>query len=142
GKNPRLFSEVMRCERKEDIYELFQAEAADFWSTHYTFGKTHKDKTKRLTKNFIDLIIINTIVPLKYCYLCSVGEFEEAEVLGIIQNLLPESNSIITRFEQVRPKIASNAMRSQALLQLKNEYCDKNRCLQCGLGAKLIQGLV
>ena len=142
GKNPRLFSEVMRCERKEDIYELFQAEAADFWSTHYTFGKTHKDKTKRLTKNFIDLIIINTIVPLKYCYLHSVGEFEEEEILGIIQNLLPESNSVVARFEKLRPKVASSAMRSQALLQLKNEYCDKNRCLQCGLGVKLIQGLV
>ena len=142
SNNPRLFSKIIEAKNKENIYELFQAEASEFWNTHYSFNKTHKPKSKKLTKKFIDLIIINTIVPLKYCYLRSVGEFEEVEVLGIIQNLLPESNSIITRFEQVRPKIASNAMRSQALLQLKNEYCDKNRCLQCGLGAKLIQGLV
>jgi hypothetical protein len=142
ANNPRLFSKIIESKTKENIYELFQAEASEFWSTHYTFGKTHKHKSKKLTKNFIDLIIINTIVPLKYCYLHSIGEFEEVEVLGIIQNLSPESNSVIARFEQLRPKTADSAMRSQALLQLKNEYCDKNRCLQCGLGVKLIQGLV
>lgn len=142
SKNPRLFSKMIESKSKENIYDLFQAEASGFWNTHYTFSKTHEHKPKKLSKNFIDLIIINTIVPLKYCYLHSIGEFDEDEILGIIQNLLPESNSVIARFEKLRPKVVTSAMRSQALLQLKNEYCDKNRCLQCGLGVKLIQGLV
>ena len=142
SQEPRLFSKVIDCKTKEEIYLLFKAAAAEFWSTHYTFVKSHNHKLKKLTNKFIDLLIINSIVPLKYCYLHSVREFKEEEVLGIIKNLLPESNSVITRFEQLRPKVAPNAMRSQALLQLKNGYCDKNACLKCGLGVKLIQGLV
>lgn len=140
--NLKLFSKVMKSGSKEEIYTIFKTESSEFWKTHYTFLKTHKNRTKQLSRNFIDLLIINTIVPLKFCYLQNIGEFDESNFLGIIQDLLPETNSIIDRFEQLRPNTAKNEMHSKGLLQLKQEYCDKNACLKCALGSKLIQGLV
>lgn len=138
----QLFSKIMKTNSKHDIYKLLTAETSEYWNTHYTFSKAHKYRFKKLSKNFIDLIIINTIVPLKFCYLQAVGNFEESDILGLIQNLSAEANSVVEHFEQLRPNTAKNAMFSQGLLQLKNEYCDKNACLACSLGSKLIQGLV
>ncbi|TVZ25473.1 uncharacterized protein DUF2851 [Gillisia sp. Hel_I_86] len=139
---PHLFSEVVNCNSKEEMYRLFSSNTSEFWDTHYTFKKDHKNRKKKLTPNFIDLLHINTIVPFKYCYLKETGDKETSETLEIVQKIRPEKNSIIEDFNGLRPKTATNAYHSQALLQLKNEYCDKNACLQCGLGAKLLQGLV
>ena len=139
---PHLFSEVINCNSKEEIYRLFSSNTSEFWDTHYTFKKDHKSRKKKLTQNLIDLLIINTIVPFKYCYLKETGDKDTSEALEIIQQIQPEKNSTVENFKGLRKKAATNAYHSQALLQLKNEYCDKNACLQCGLGVKLIQGLV
>ena len=34
-----------------------------FWTTHYTFNKTSKERSKKLTDAFVDLLIINTLIP-------------------------------------------------------------------------------
>ena len=140
--NSQLFSKIVKSKTKEEIYSLLQAEVSEYWNTHYTFSKIHKNRSKKLSKNFIDLLIINTIVPIKFCYQKAVGNYEEIDILGIMQDLSSESNSIIDHFEQLRPNTSKNAMFSQGLLQLKLAYCDKNACLKCSLGSKLIQGLV
>jgi len=142
SKIPHLFSEVINCNSKEDIYELFNACTSEFWETHYTFKKDHKVRKKKLTHSFIDLLIINTIVPFKYCYQMETGDEDVTASLQIIEQILPEKNGIVDNFNRLRSKTATNSYRSQALIQLKNEYCDKNACLQCGLGVKLIQGMV
>ncbi|WP_010229584.1 DUF2851 family protein [Gillisia marina] len=139
---PHLFSGVIKCKSKEELYRLFSSATSEFWETHYTFKKNHKPRKKKLTQNFIDLLIINTIVPFKFCHLKETGDKETSETLEIIQQVKSEKNSTLENFNVLRPKTSTNAHDSQALLQLKNEYCDKNACLQCGLGVKLIQGLV
>lgn len=140
--NFQLFSKIMECRTKEEIYQLLKCRASEYWETHFTFSKDHTKKPKILTNNFIDLLIINTIAPLKYCYLREIGNFEPADAIEIVRDIKPEKNSTIENFNSLRSKTATNAYHSQALLQLKNEYCDKNACLQCSLGIKLIQGLV
>jgi len=140
--NFQLFSEVINCRTKEEIYQLLKCKTSEYWETHFTFNKEHAEKSKYLTNNFIDLLVINTIAPLKYCYLRETGNFEPAEAIEIVRDIKPEKNTTIENFNSLRAKTATNAYHSQALLQLKNEYCDKNACLQCSLGVKLIQGLV
>ncbi len=142
SQNAQLFSKVITCESKEDLYDLFNSETSEFWQSHFTFKKEHKIRKKALTKSFVDLLIINTIIPLKYCYLKETGNKDTSEMLEIIQNINPEKNSVVENFNRLRAKTATSAYHSQALLQLKNEYCDKNACLQCLLGTKLIQGWV
>ncbi len=142
SKTPQLFSRVMACDTKEQLYVLLSSGTSEFWESHYTFRKSHKTRKKKLTSNFIDLLIINTVIPLKYIYLRETGNQNASEMLEIIQQINPEKNSIIENFNRLRPKTAENALQSQALLHLKKEYCDKNACLKCSLGTKLIQGVV
>ena len=48
-----------------------------------------------------------------------------------------EKNSILEKFLKLKT-LSSSALESQALIQLKNEYCDKNRCLQCAIGNEIL----
>lgn len=133
-----LFSKVIEANSLKDFYKLFKVATSEFWLTHYTFDKASKSTTKSLTKPFIDLLLINTILPIKFCYAKQKGNTAvEEEVLKIANAITSESNAIITAFNSLK-KVSKSAMNSQALIQLKTEYCDKNKCLQCAVGNALI----
>ncbi|KGL64117.1 DUF2851 family protein [Polaribacter sp. Hel1_85] len=132
-----LFSLMMKIETLKGFYELFEINVNPFWKTHYTFDKTSKLSSKKLTKSFKDLLLINTIIPLKFLYQKNRGEVNESEFLELLQKIKPEKNSIISKFDAIRIK-AKNAYETQSLLELKNNYCAKKRCLQCAIGIKLL----
>ncbi|MFC0605949.1 DUF2851 family protein [Winogradskyella pulchriflava] len=132
-----LFSEVVSVVSKEDIYRIFNIETSEFWKTHYTFSKTSKPVKKELTKSFIDLLIINTIIPIQFSYARSLGKPVEDHVFNFIKQVNLEKNSIVSKFFELK-SLDNNALNSQALLQLKQNYCSKNKCLQCAIGNSLI----
>jgi hypothetical protein len=133
-----LFSKLININKKEDFYSLFNFDIQEFWQTHYTFEKDSKKSPKKLTKSFIDLVLINTIIPLKFVYLKSRGKVDEQDFLSLIKQISSEKNSIISKFSELEIK-SKNAMESQALLELKNNYCTKKRCLQCAIGNSLLR---
>jgi hypothetical protein len=141
-KVPQLFSEIIKARNKFQIYNIFKVETSQFWRTHYSFEKSHRERSKSLTERFIDLMIINTIVPLQFCYNKKMGIEDSSELLNLIEEVKAENNSVVTAYNKIRPKTAINAMQSQGLLHLKKQYCDKNACLDCNLGVKLIQGSI
>lgn len=132
-----LFSQLISAKAKEKIYEILQVETSDYWQAHYTFAKSHPLKRKKLSTAFIDLLIINTIVPLKFAFWRKQNEYNEEALIGLLSALPIEKNSIVNGFLKLRP-LDKNALTSQAILQLKKEYCDKNRCLHCRVGNYLI----
>lgn len=134
-----LFSKIMKIETLNGFYELFEVHVHPFWKTHYTFDKTSKPSSKKITKQFIDLLLINTIIPLKFLYQKNRGEVVENEFLEIIQKIKSEKNRIISKFDEIGIK-AKNGYETQALLELKNNYCTKKLCLQCAIGIKLLRG--
>lgn len=132
-KQQNLFSKLMKINDLSEIYQLFTVELHDFWNTHYTFQKVSPKRAKRITKQFVDLLLINTVIPLKFNYLKSRGEVYEEDFLVLIKQLKPEQNSIISKFKELHIG-AINAFETQSLLQLKNNYCAKKRCLDCAIG--------
>ncbi len=136
-KELHLFSKIISLSKLEDFYDLFSIGVSDFWRTHYTFSKSSKSTPKKLTKSFVNLLIINTIIPLKFSYAKSHGKSVDEELFALMEAINIENNSIVNKFLDLRP-FKKNAMVSQSLLQLKNSYCDRNRCLQCAIGNSLI----
>ncbi|MFD2568211.1 DUF2851 family protein [Pseudotenacibaculum haliotis] len=137
-KNRSLFADLMACKQVEDFYKLFAIELADFWKTHYTFTKESKTSHKKLTTSFVDLLIINTIIPLKFSYQKSLGKLNEEELIELLKKVRPEKNSIVEKFKSLKLEV-EDAFTTQALLELKNNYCAKKRCLQCAIGNQLIR---
>ncbi len=132
-----LFSQVIAAKNIKDLYELFNLYGSEYWDTHYNFGISSLERKKRMTKKFVDLLVINTIIPLKFCYAMQQGLDVSEEILKLASEISSEENIIVKKFNALKHK-SKNVYQSQALLQLKNEYCDKNRCLHCGIGNAII----
>lgn len=132
-----LFSNIIGAKSTQDIYEVFNVTASEYWDNHFTFGKISKKYGTKLTKNFVDLLIINTILPIKLSYAKHMGRDVNEEIINIISGISSESNSIISNFGLLKLQFPS-AKESQAVLQLYNGYCIKNKCLQCAVGHQLL----
>jgi hypothetical protein len=138
SKHQNLFGELIRETEIERIYDVFDITLDSFWKSHYTFRKESKKSSKKLSKSFVDLLVMNTIIPLKFVYLKEKGNLNPDELLEIMKSLKPERNSIISNFEKM--KITSeNSFKTQALLELKNNYCNSKRCLDCAIGSNLLK---
>ncbi|WP_333907956.1 DUF2851 family protein [Aequorivita sinensis] len=132
-----LFSKVIASEKLDELYRLFDIQASSYWNNHYNFGVPSANRKKQITKSFIDLLIINTIIPIKFCYARREGRDASEEIINLTSEIASEENSIVKKFNSLK-SVSINAYQSQALLQLKNEYCDKNRCLQCAIGNSIM----
>ncbi len=132
-----LFSKLISLGTLKEFYNVMSNGTTEFWEVHYTFDKSSKSSQKTISKSFIDLLLINTIIPLKYCYAKQNGKDGHENIIRLIQEIMSEKNSIVDKFQSLKP-VSNSAMQSQALLQLKNLYCDKNKCLQCAVGNSLL----
>lgn len=137
-KNDLLFSKVLETERTKDLRALFNVAPSEYWRTHYDFRAASVSRQKLLGKNATDIILINTVIPILFAY----GKYKQLPVyneraLRFLEELAPERNSIITLFSQAGIA-AKNAGDTQALIQLRREYCDKKKCLYCRIGFRMI----
>lgn len=132
-----LFSKVIEFNSRKEFYELFHVNTSSFWKSHFTFGKESKVSSKSIAKSFVDLLLINTIIPIKFAYARFQGKDENDGLLELVKQIPSEKNSIVSAFNNLK-KVSHSALESQALIQLKTEYCDKNKCLECAIGNTLI----
>ncbi|WP_310377875.1 DUF2851 family protein [Flavobacterium sp.] len=133
-----LFSKISNPNSVKSIYETFEISASSYWLNHYQFDKESPKKKKKLSKSFIDLIIINTIIPLQFAYAKSQGKEISEDLILLLNEVSVEKNAILDKFSSFGIK-AKNAFETQSLLQLKNEYCNKSRCLECAVGMELLK---
>jgi hypothetical protein len=133
-----LFSIILDMADLNSLFNLFAVDVSEYWRTHYTFGNISRPMRKLIGADSTKIIIINTIVPFYFIYGKKLGipQFQD-KAMQFLEQIEAETNSIITQWRslKINPK---NAFESQALLQMKNEYCEKKRCLECGIGAKII----
>ncbi|MCF8244894.1 MAG: DUF2851 family protein [Saprospiraceae bacterium] len=103
------------------------------------FVNVSPKKNKSLRKEAIRLLTINTIVPFLFLYGKMRGEeaFKD-KALQLLEALPPERNSILDGWQRLGVEPPS-AYQTQALLQLKNVYCDRKRCLECAVGAAVLK---
>lgn len=133
-----LFSKISVSTSIQSIYETFNVSASEYWQDHYQFDKESPKKKKQLSGSFIDLILINTIIPLQFAYAKSQGKEISEDLVRLLDEVAPEKNAVLDKFGSFGIK-SKNAFESQSLLQLKNEYCNKSRCLECAIGIELLK---
>ncbi|MFK7747364.1 MAG: DUF2851 family protein [Kordia sp.] len=133
-----LFSKIVATTSLEELYEILQVETSVFWETHYTFEKHSPKRTKKVSKKFIDVLLINSILPLKYCYEKYQSMPNIESLLALLRTISPEKNTIIQKFKTQTITI-ENALQTQALLELKKSYCDKKKCLECAIGNRMMR---
>lgn len=134
----RMMNRILEAEGEKEMRSLFEVELSGYWTKHYTFGKPNERATATLSRSSIDIILINTVAPLLYAYGELTGNYEMTDkAIKLLEDLRAESNSIVSHFVAYGID-CPDALTSQALVQLKREYCDARKCIYCKIGHHLL----
>lgn len=134
----RMMNRILEAEGEKEMRSLFEVELSGYWTKHYTFGKPNERATATLSRSSTDIILINTVAPLLYAYGELTGNYEMTDkAIKLLEDLRAESNSIVSHFVAYGID-CPDALTSQALVQLKREYCDARKCIYCKIGHHLL----
>ena len=127
-------SQLLECTNVKELGEALATQVSEYWQTHYVFGVESEKTEKHMAKASLDLLMINTVIPMLFAY----GRYKKNEALvdralELLEQLKPEDNNIVRMWRECGLDV-SNAGDSQALIQLKKEYCDRKDCLRCRIG--------
>ncbi|MDP4263135.1 MAG: DUF2851 family protein [Bacteroidota bacterium] len=141
-ESAHLFSKIKEAGSVKEVRQWLDVTANDYWHYHYRFDEKSPFKKKKLGAVIIDTIIINTVIPVLFAY----GNYHNDQkykdkAVQWLEETSSESNSITKGFDRIGIK-NKNAYDSQGLIELKNEYCDKRRCLECSIGNTILSGRV
>ena len=137
-----LFSKIKEANSIHDVKNWMSVTANDYWHYHYRFDENSVFKLKKLGNAMIDNIIINTIVPVLFAYGNNHDENKyKQKALDWLESIDAETNSITRGFYKLGVK-SRTAYDSQALVELKTQYCDSKRCLECAVGNYLLRSNV
>ncbi|PIF05378.1 MAG: hypothetical protein CSA36_06915 [Draconibacterium sp.] len=137
-----LLSKIIELNDLKQLQKLFRVRASKYWDSHYVFNKpSNRKSVKELGEASANALIINVVVPFLFVY----GEKQNRidlkdRALEFLEKLPPEKNSIIANWKKMGIDIKS-AFESQALIQLKNLYCETKKCLNCHIGVKLVKSI-
>lgn len=133
------FSNVKEASNANEVKSLFNVTASNYWDSHYRFETSTEPKPKHLGEATADVLLINAVVPLLFCYGKAHKEATYCEkALRFLEETAAEVNSITHNFTANGMR-AQNAMHSQAQLHLYQQYCRKKRCLECQIGNVLLR---
>ncbi len=133
-----LFSMVLEAAEVTQLEDVFEVKASSYWDDHFVFGKKSRKVVKNTGSQATLIFLVNAVIPVLYVYgksRDSGGTCEKA--LTFLEDMPTEENIIVDEWKEAGIT-AESAFYSQALIQLRNEYCKKRRCLECRIGSKLV----
>jgi hypothetical protein len=133
-----LFSRTLEARDINTLRSIFEVTASEYWSDHFIFGRKSRSFPKSTGSQATDILLINGVIPVIFVFGKTRDANEICErAINFLEDISPEVNSITGEWETAGIE-ADSAFISQALIQLRNSYCRKRRCLDCRIGVKLI----
>ena len=134
-----LFSRILENSKPEVLKSCFNVSLSPYWNTHYHFRFSSPAKKKTIGMSATHIVLINTVAPILFAY----GRKKQmpdfcTKALHLLETIPPERNILITNFIDAGVRV-KNAYDTQALIQLRREYCEKKKCLYCRIGFSLIK---
>lgn len=130
---------LTECRSADELRALFSNSVTPYWETHYTFAAESARSAKRLSGSSLDLLLINTAIPVIFAYGRHTSDEELCgRAADMLESLRPENNRIVRMWRECGLGVRS-AGDTQALIQLKNEYCDRRDCLRCRFGYEYLK---
>lgn len=137
GTRSHLFSKLMQVATMDAMYKILEVATSNYWKEHYLFGKRSSPARHKLSRQFMQLIFLNTLLPLRYLHARRKGENTLPQLLEMASAIPPESNRVVTGFRK-SGLVATDAVASQAVLQQFETLCKPGRCLDCMIGNQIL----
>jgi hypothetical protein len=134
-----IFSEVIASESLKAFFSIFSVPPSPYWFDHYQFGKKSTRAAHEFGVSSIENVVINTICPV----ITAFGRHNDNQdyidrAMRILQEISPEQNRITRSWTDIG-LVARSSFDSQALIELYNNFCQRNNCLNCNIGASLVR---
>jgi hypothetical protein len=137
-QSSHLFSKIRDADHLVEIISMLEVTANDYWHYHYRFDEPGTYHVKKLGRDMIDNLMINTIIPLLFAFAKHVNQVPPARrALNWLLQIEAEKNALLNGWKQLGILI-KDASDSQALIELKTRYCDRKRCLDCAVGNQVL----
>ncbi len=134
----KLMNNILEAPDEKALRALFEVNLTGYWATHFNFGKPVDQPSPALSQRSIDIVLINTVAPLLYARGELAGDYAMTEkAVALLESLKPEKNSIVDHFVYAGIP-CPDALTSQALIQLKRNYCESRKCIYCKIGHWLL----
>ena len=134
-----MFTHIIDCCDIEDIKKMFDVEVSDYWLTHYKFGKESKARNKEIGTEMQNALIINAVAPVVFAYGVQTNDNRKKEwAIEILETVPAEINNITKSWAELGIGVR-DASESQALIELRKNYCDKSNCLRCPICHKIMK---
>lgn len=139
NRSTHLFSKIKEMKMVNEVKDLLDVTANDYWHYHYTFDELTDHQPKHLGKQMVENIIINTITPVLFAYGSFTGQqIYKEKAIRWLQQLSAEQNAITKQW--MAAEVANrSAFDSQSLIELTNNYCNQQKCLDCAVGNKILR---
>jgi len=138
-QSAHLFSKILEANTLRSLENLFDVEPCPYWCDRFQFDKPSVRRPKRLGRDFIHLLVINTVVPFLFFYGQQKGREDlQKRAICLLEELPPETNTLVDGWATLGVS-ARNAYQTQALIHLKTRYCDSKRCLECAVGNAILK---
>ncbi|MBL7726108.1 MAG: DUF2851 family protein [Dinghuibacter sp.] len=138
-RNSRPFMQVVEAASYNELHEMFRLPASGYWENHYRFDAVSGRANKTMGDEMINNIIANTITPFVFAWgIYQSNEQVKQKALNWLISIKPEENIITKGFRKLGVT-ARSAYDSQALIQMRNQYCREKRCLECAVGSALVR---
>lgn len=112
---------------------------SSYWKTHYNFGTESASRSKQLGSSMAQNMLVNAVAPFLFVTAQREAKPElQDRALSILQQLSAEKNVKVNAFAELGLKV-QNAAESQALIELKTNFCDLKKCLICSIGANILK---
>lgn len=139
NKSSGLFSKIIENKTIGSVFEHFELTCSTYWNDHFLFDKPVTGKEKTFGSSARELILINAVVPFLFVYgMIKNDETYKERAIRFMEEIKPEQNTIIRKWKDVGIE-SKNAMQTQALIELKQSFCNNFKCLQCGIGDHLLK---
>jgi hypothetical protein len=134
-----FFSSIKIEQDLKTLIHFFEITASEYWTTHYRFEQESIRQCKHTGYEMIHRLLINSVFPFLYYVACAhKDQGMKQRVQRWLYELPPENNSRTRLWLRAGVGIR-HAFDSQALLELRKNYCDQKRCLECAIGNRILR---
>ncbi len=131
-------SKIFTVRTLEDARALFDFELNAFWQRRYSFEAEAPHPIKTLSKSSVNSLIINVVAPVLHAYGIATGHTGLSTTAVDILHAVEAENNVFVRMFTSAGIDCPDAFTSQALVQLRRNYCESRKCLYCRIGHRYL----
>ncbi len=134
-----IFSHLIEIEDYKSLKQFFEITPSPYWQTHYRFGKKAEGMVPDFGEASVDIVIINSVIPLLVAYGKAKDDWSQVDkAVNILQHITSEKNKIVTLWKDLG-YTSKTAFDSQGLIELYQNFCQRRQCLNCAIGSAILK---